>query len=74
MDDLTKLLADFTAEYKNLHLDLTSIFQEEAGKGAKLDYLLNTHWNQPGRNQTAQTIYNFIREMLQDIASRTPET
>ena len=61
MDDQAHLLADFAKESYIRFLDLTPIFQEEAGTGAELYYPFDTHWNQRGHDLAAETIINFIK-------------
>jgi hypothetical protein len=61
MDDQAHLLADFAEENHIRFLDLTPIFQEEAGTGAELYYPFDTHWNQLGHNLAAKTINEFIK-------------
>jgi hypothetical protein len=72
MDDQAILLADFAAEQHVSFLDLTSTFQKEAGAGVELYYPFDTHWNQLGHNLAAETINEYIKEMLPDTPSRTP--
>lgn len=72
MDDQSNLLADFAAEHNIRYLDLTPVFQEEASAGVELYYPFDTHWNQLGHNLAAETIYNYIKEMIPDTASKTP--
>jgi hypothetical protein len=64
MDDQARLLADFAAEHEMLYLDLTPIFQQEAGAGVELYYPFDTHWNQLGHNLAAEAIYNYIKEIV----------
>jgi hypothetical protein len=71
MDDQAMLLADFAAEHNIHFVDLTPIFQEEAGAGKELYYLYDTHWNQLGHDLAAETITRYIQEMLPDTANRT---
>lgn len=71
MDDQANLLADFAAENHIRFLDLTPVFQEEAGTGAELYYPFDTHWNQLGHDLAAETIYNYIKEMLPITSSKT---
>jgi SGNH hydrolase-like domain, acetyltransferase AlgX len=73
MDDQASLLADFAAENHIRFLNLTPIFQEEAGMGAELYYPFDTHWNQLGHDLAAVTINEAIQEMLPDPESKTPE-
>jgi hypothetical protein len=61
MDDQAELLADFAAEHRILYLDLTSIYQEEAGQGAELYYSFDTHSNQSGQDLVAAAIDEYIR-------------
>lgn len=68
MDDQANLLADFAAEHNIYYLDLTPVFQEEAGSGAQLYYTYDTHWNQLGHNLAAEAINEYLKEML---SSRT---
>jgi hypothetical protein len=63
MDDQSRLFADFAAEHKMLYLDLTPIFQQEAGASVELYYPFDTHWNQLGHNLAAEAIYNYIEEI-----------
>jgi hypothetical protein len=63
MNDQSRLLADFAAEHKILYLDLTPIFQQEAGTGAELYYPFDTHWNQLGHDLAAEAIFNYIKEI-----------
>ncbi len=72
MDDQARLLADFAAENHIRFLNLTPIFQEEAGTGAELYYPFDTHWNQLGHDLAAGSINEYIEEMLPDTPSRTP--
>ena len=72
MDDQAILLADFAAEQHISFLDLTSTFQKEAGTGAELYYPFDTHWNQLGHNLAAETISEYIKEMLPAPASKGP--
>lgn len=71
MDDQASLLADFAAEHGINYLDLTPYLQEEAGTGAELYYPFDTHWNQLGHNLAAETIYEYIKEMLTDTTNKT---
>jgi hypothetical protein len=72
MDDQANLLADFAAERNIRYLDLTPIFQEEAGAGVELYYPFDTHWNQLGHNLAAATINEYIKKMLPHTAKKTP--
>lgn len=72
MDDQAHLLADFATEHNIRFLDLTPTFQEEAGTGAELYYPFDTHWNQHGHDLAAETINEYIQELLLDAASKTP--
>jgi hypothetical protein len=38
-----------------------------------LYYPFDTHWNQLGHDLAAETINEYIREMLPDTPSNTPE-
>lgn len=60
MDDQANLLGDFAAENQIRFLDLTPVFQEEAGTGVELYYTFDTHWNQRGHELAAETIYHYI--------------
>jgi hypothetical protein len=71
MDDQAWLLAAFAAEHNIRFLDLTPVFQEQAGTGAELYYPFDTHWTQLGHDLAAKTIYNYMKEMLADAASQT---
>ena len=71
MDDQAGLWADFAAEHNIRYLDLTPTFQEEAGTGAELYYPFDTHWNQLGHNLAAETIHQYIKEMLLDTTNKT---
>jgi len=73
IDDQATLLADFAAEQHIRFLDLTSTFQKEAGASVELYYPFDTHWNQLGHDLAAETINEYIREMLPDTPSNTPE-
>lgn len=64
MDDQSSLLAEFAADHQIHFLDLTATFQEEAGMGTELYYRFDTHWNQRGHDLAAETISNFIEEIL----------
>ncbi|HSK89651.1 MAG TPA: hypothetical protein VK880_14910 [Anaerolineales bacterium] len=64
MNDQVSLLADFAEAHSMHFLDLTPIFQQEASTGAELYYPFDTHWNQPGHDLAAQSIYNYLKEML----------
>jgi hypothetical protein len=72
MDDQAHLLADFATENHIHFLNLTSIFQEEAGAGAELYYPYDTHWNQLGHDLAAVSINQYIEEMLPNTPSKTP--
>ncbi len=72
MDDQSHLLTDFAAENHISFLNLTPIFQEEAGAGTQLYYSFDTHWNQLGHNLAAATINDYIKEILPHSASKTP--
>ena len=72
MDEQADLLAEFAAGHNIVYLDLTSTFQEEAGKGAELFYPFDTHWNQHGHDLAAQTIAKYIEDMLTVTASKKP--
>jgi SGNH hydrolase-like domain, acetyltransferase AlgX len=71
MDDQARLLADFALENDIRFLDLTPIFQEEAGTGAELYYPFDTHWNQLGHDLAAGSINKYIAEMLPAPSSET---
>lgn len=64
MDDQSGVLADFTAKHNIPYLDLTSTFQEEAGRGSELYYAYDSHWNQPGHDLAARTISEYLDEMV----------
>jgi len=66
MHDQARLMAEFAAENHIRFLDLTPIFQEEAGLGAELYYPLDTHWNQFGHDLAAETINKHIEEVLRN--------
>lgn len=72
MDDQADLLADFASANHIRFLNLTPVFQEEADTGAELYYPFDTHWNQLGHDLAAETIYNYIQEMLPITSSKTP--
>ena len=72
MDDQARLLANFTAECNIRYLDLTPVFQKEAGTGAELYYIYDTHWNQLGHDLAAETIYHYITNLLPKTTSKTP--
>jgi hypothetical protein len=72
MDDQASLLADFAAEQNFRFINLTPVFQEEAGAGAELYYPFDTHWNQAGHDLAAGIIYNNMKEMFPDNAIQTP--
>jgi hypothetical protein len=72
MDDQAMLMADFAAENDIRFLDLTPVFQEEAGAGAELYYQFDTHWNQLGHDLAAVSINEYIEEMLPHPPSKTP--
>ena len=72
MDDQAILLAEFTAEQNINFLDLTPSFRKEAGEGAELFYLYDTHWNQLGHDLASQSIYNHIKERLPVASSKIP--
>ena len=71
MDDQAHLLADFAAENNIRFLDLTPIFQEEAGKGTELYYPFDTHWNQLGHDLAAESINKYIEETNPYSSSET---
>jgi hypothetical protein len=71
MDDQAHLLADFAAENDIRFLDLTPIFQEEAGQGAELYYPFDTHWNQLGQDLAAESIRKYIEETIPDPSNET---
>ena len=66
MDDQAHLMADFAAENHIRFLDLTPIFQDEAGKGTELYYPFDTHWNQLGQDLAAESINKYIEETIPD--------
>jgi hypothetical protein len=70
MDDQSRLFADFAAEHKMLYLDLTPIFQQEAGASVELYYPFDTHWNQLGHNLAAEAIYNHIKKIVSFTPSK----
>lgn len=69
MGDQADLLAGFTAENSINYLDLTPIFQGEAGKGVDLYYPYDTHWNQNGHDLAAQTISAYIENTPEFLAN-----
>jgi hypothetical protein len=71
MDDQDRLLADFAAGNQMDFLDLTPVFQEEAGTGAELYYPFDTHWNQLGQDLAAGLINKYIGEMLLEPSGET---
>jgi hypothetical protein len=71
MDDQARLLADFAAENHIRFLNLTPIFQEEAGTGTELYYPFDTHWNQLGHDLAAVSIKEYIEEMFPNTPSKT---
>jgi hypothetical protein len=72
MDDQAHLLADFATENHIHFLNLTPIFQEEAGAGAELYYAFDTHWNQLGHDLAAVSINEYMEEILPTTPSKTP--
>jgi hypothetical protein len=62
MDDQSNLFTDFAASQGMHYLNLTSIFQEEAGKGTELYYPIDTHWNQRGHDLAAEAIAQYLAE------------
>jgi hypothetical protein len=62
-DDQSHLLADFAAQQNFYYLDLTPVFQKEAGAGVELYYRFDTHWNQLGHNLAADIISKYIHEI-----------
>jgi len=72
MNDQDMLMADFAAENDIRFLDLTPVFQEEAGAGAELYYQFDTHWNQLGHDLAAVSINEYIEEMLPHTPSKVP--
>jgi hypothetical protein len=72
MDDQARLMADFAAQQDIHFLDLTPVFQEEAGAGVELYYAFDTHWNQLGHNLAAETINEYLEEMLPVTPGKTP--
>jgi hypothetical protein len=62
MDDQAHLLADFAVENNIRFLDLTPIFQEQAGTGVELYYPFDTHWNQAGHDLAAKSISRYIEQ------------
>ena len=72
MDDQANLLAEFAAENHILFLDLTKKFQDEAGEGAELYYPFDTHWNQAGHDLAADTISEYLKEVLPDLSNKAP--
>ena len=71
MDDQARLLADFAAEHSISYLDLTQTFQEEASAGVELYYPFDTHWNQLGHDLAAETISEYMEEMLPDASRKS---
>lgn len=61
MNGQAELLADFAAEYHIHYLDLTSIYQEEANRGAELYYPFDTHMNQYGYDLAAKAIHEYLQ-------------
>jgi hypothetical protein len=72
MDDQARLLTDFAAQNHIHFLNLTPIFQEEAGMGAELYYPFDTHWNQLGHDLAAVSINDYLEERLSNTPSKTP--
>jgi hypothetical protein len=72
MDDQASLLADFAAENQIRFLDLTPIFQEEAGTGVELYYPYDTHWNQRGHDLAAQMIAEYIEDQRAVLKIKQP--
>jgi hypothetical protein len=72
MDDQVHVLAAFAVEQDINYLDLTPYFQKEAGKGAELYYPFDTHWNQQGHDLAAETINEYIKEILPDTVIKAP--
>ena len=72
MDDQAGLMADFAVEQDIHFLDLTPVFQEEASAGVELYYGFDTHWNQLGHNLAAETINEYLEEMLPVTPGKTP--
>ena len=70
MDDQARLLADFAVENQIHFLDLTPIFQAEAGTGAELYYPFDTHWNQLGHDLAASAISKYLEEWLPALRAR----
>jgi hypothetical protein len=70
-DDQARLIADFAAENQIRLLDLTPIFQEEAGKGVELYYPFDTHWNQLGHDLAAGSIDKYIEQLPSSLSSKT---
>jgi acetyltransferase AlgX (SGNH hydrolase-like protein) len=70
MDDQARLLADFAVENQIQFLDLTPVFQDEAGLGAELYYPFDTHWNQLGHDLAAGTISKYLEERLPALRAR----
>ena len=73
MDDQANLLADFAEENKILYLNLTPTFQEEAGTGAELYFSFDTHINQNGHDLAAETINEYMKELLLNTTSKISE-
>jgi hypothetical protein len=73
MDDQARLLADFAVENDIRFLDLTPLFQEEAGTGAELYYPFDTHWNQLGQDLAAGSINKYLKELLPDPSGEISE-
>jgi hypothetical protein len=72
MDDQARLLTDFAAQNHIHFLNLTPIFQEEAGMGAELYYPFDTHWNQLGHDLAAVSVNDYLEERLSNTPSKTP--
>ena len=72
MDHQADLLADFAAKHNINYLDLTPYFRAEAGTSAELYYWFDTHWNQLGHDLAAETINEYIKEMLPNTVKTTP--
>jgi SGNH hydrolase-like domain, acetyltransferase AlgX len=72
MDDQANLMAEFAAEQNFNFINLTSYFQEEAGRGVELYYPFDTHWNQSGHNLAARIIAAYIQDMDTASSSQNP--
>lgn len=62
MNDQAAAMADLAASNGIEFLDLTPVFQEQAGQGIELYLPLSIHWNEAGHRLAAETVAAYLSE------------